>query len=60
MAVPKRNTSRARKGKRRSHLAMKAVHLVSCARCKSAAMPHRVCPNCGYYRGRSVVEKDEI
>ncbi len=41
-------------------MAMKPVHFVSCARCKSATLPHRVCPNCGYYRGRSVVEKYEI
>jgi hypothetical protein len=22
-------------------------------------MPHRVCPACGFYKGRSVVKKDE-
>jgi len=26
-----------------------------CAQCGAAKEPHRVCPSCGYYRGRQVL-----
>ena len=60
MAVPQRKISRSRKGQRRSHLAMKTPSLSNCPRCKQAMMPHRICPNCGWYKGRSVVDMEEI
>ena len=28
----------------------------SCPQCKQPKLPHRVCPNCGYYAGRQAVE----
>jgi large subunit ribosomal protein L32 len=59
MAVPKRRTSRTRRDSRRAHdrLALPARSL--CPQCKEPKRPHRVCPNCGTYRGREVVETDE-
>ena len=51
MAVPKRRTSHARKGKRRSHLHLKPPALTVCPKCKNYKQPHRVCPNCGTYKG---------
>jgi large subunit ribosomal protein L32 len=55
MAVPKRRTSHARSGKRRSH-----QHLTPLQICEQPVLPHRVCPNCGYYQDREVVpEKEE-
>jgi hypothetical protein len=27
-----------------------------CAKCKAPALPHRMCENCGTYRGRVVVD----
>jgi large subunit ribosomal protein L32 len=29
--------------------------LVACANCGEMTVPHRVCPSCGYYKGKSVV-----
>jgi large subunit ribosomal protein L32 len=55
MAVPKRKTSKARKRKRRSHLALQTPATTSCARCGSEKVPHAACENCGYYRGRDVL-----
>ena len=55
MAVPKRRTSKSRKRMRRSHLAVKAVPTIRCSNCNAAVIPHRVCGNCGYYRGRNVL-----
>ncbi len=56
--VPKRKVSRARRDKRRSHHALKPVHLVQCSNCGEMRLPHRVCPNCGHYKGREVVSTE--
>jgi large subunit ribosomal protein L32 len=55
MAVPKRRTSHARQGKRRSHLNVKPVQIQYCNQCGEPVLPHRVCPSCGFYQGREVV-----
>jgi large subunit ribosomal protein L32 len=56
MANPKRRHSKARRDKRRAHDALKAPGLSVCPECKEPRLPHRVCPHCGYYRGRQVLE----
>jgi large subunit ribosomal protein L32 len=56
MAVPKRRTSKTRKGKRRSHKALKVKSLALCPKCGSPMLPHRACPECGFYKGRQVIE----
>lgn len=56
MAVPKRKTSNARSGSRRAHDHKKPKQLMSCARCSTAVPTHTVCPSCGHYMGREVVE----
>jgi large subunit ribosomal protein L32 len=33
----------------------KAPQLSVCAQCGARVLPHRVCPSCGYYKGRQVV-----
>ncbi|MCS7238556.1 MAG: 50S ribosomal protein L32 [Thermoguttaceae bacterium] len=59
MAVPKRRHSNARTGSRRAHDALKPKQLVLCGKCSKPTLPHRVCPNCGYYMGRTVEEKEK-
>ena len=54
--LPKRKYAKARRGKRRSHLALKTAALVDCPQCHSPKQPHRVCPTCGSYNGREVIE----
>ncbi|NQS99109.1 MAG: 50S ribosomal protein L32 [candidate division Zixibacteria bacterium] len=54
MAVPKRKTSRSKKNKRRSHHALTMPSYSRCSNCGHLILPHRTCPNCGYYHGRSV------
>ncbi|HEY82103.1 MAG TPA: 50S ribosomal protein L32 [Dehalococcoidia bacterium] len=56
MALPKRKTSKARRDKRRSHLSLNAPHLDSCPQCHSPKLPHHVCPTCGTYAGREIIE----
>lgn len=60
MAVPKRRVSKQRKRKRRTHHRAEAATLAACPRCGDPKMPHRVCPSCGFYRDRQVVEVEQI
>ncbi|HEV8228530.1 MAG TPA: 50S ribosomal protein L32 [Candidatus Limnocylindria bacterium] len=53
---PKKRTPHAAQGERRSHLALVAQHLVPCPQCKSPKPPHQVCPHCGTFRGRQVIQ----
>lgn len=32
------------------------IHLVVCPNCKQKHLSHHVCPNCGKYRGRTVID----
>ena len=59
MAVPKRKTPRSKTHSRRSanmKLAQPAKSV--CPQCGAATLPHRVCNNCGTYRGRQVIDVD--
>ena len=57
MAVPKRKVSKARRDKRRSSVwKLDAPALTKCTQCGELKMPHRVCPVCGYYKGKEVVK----
>ncbi len=55
-ALPKRKTAKARRDKRRSHFALKPPQLEYCPQCHSPKLPHHVCPVCGSYAGREVIE----
>ncbi len=55
MALPKRRQSNIRGKKRRTHYKSKLTSITKCVQCDSIKMPHRACPECGYYRGRPVV-----
>jgi large subunit ribosomal protein L32 len=58
MAVPKKRTSKSRRGMRRSHDALKftaAVEVCTAAGCGELKVRHHVCAACGEYRGRQVV-----
>jgi len=59
MAVPKRRTSRSRCNKRRAHDALRTPPRSVCPQCQEPKLPHRICRNCGTYRGRTVIETDE-
>ncbi|MAG94100.1 MAG: 50S ribosomal protein L32 [Planctomycetaceae bacterium] len=59
MAVPKRRQSKTRSRKRRSHNAVKPMQLAFCSQCGTSLPTHLVCPNCGFYQGRTMVEAED-
>lgn len=56
MAVPKRKHSNSRSGKRRSHDHVAKRQLAYCPQCNGPVPTHTICPNCGHYQGRTLVE----
>ncbi|MCA9695601.1 MAG: 50S ribosomal protein L32 [Nannocystaceae bacterium] len=59
MAVPKKKKSQSRRDMRRAqHDKVAAPNLSRCsnAECGEMMIGHRVCPSCGHYRGRAIVE----
>ena len=59
MAVPKNKVSKARRDKRRANWKLDAPTLVECPQCKALKLPHRVCPNCGQYKGKEVIKVED-
>jgi len=59
MPNPKRRHSQRRTSTRRAHDHLAKPGQSECPNCHSPKMPHRVCPSCGYYKGRAVVEVAE-
>ncbi len=60
MAVPKRKTSKSRRDMRRAHDAIRSTPaLHKCPNCGEMKRYHRVCPSCGHYRGREVIEMED-
>ena len=57
MAVPQRRISKTRKRLRRSHFKLEVSGLSACPHCGVMIRSHRVCPECGYYKGKEVIHK---
>ncbi|MER3406948.1 MAG: 50S ribosomal protein L32 [Patescibacteria group bacterium] len=56
MVVPAKRLSRSRSRKRRYQKEkIKHIQLQPCKNCKALILAHRVCPECGYYKGRLVL-----
>jgi large subunit ribosomal protein L32 len=58
MAVPKRRKTRSKMRMRRAHWRIQAPAYSTCPQCRQPKLPHRVCPNCGYYAGRQAIETE--
>ncbi len=55
MPLPKRQHSKQRSRKRRTHWKIKVSSFSKCAQCQKPILSHRVCPFCGFYKGKEVV-----
>lgn len=60
MAVPKRKSSKQKVRSRKASHKRPLPAVGECPQCGEPQQPHRVCPSCGYYKGRQVkiVEAD--
>lgn len=55
MVIRMRHT-RSHTKNRRSHHALKAPTLAVCSNCGAHHRPHHMCLECGYYKGRQVMD----
>jgi large subunit ribosomal protein L32 len=60
MANPKRRHSKSRRDKRRAHDAVAPPGWSLCTSCFEPKPPHQVCPHCGSYKGREVIQVEEL
>ena len=59
MAVPKKKTSKSKTRSRgASAWRLEAPSRSVCPNCDTTKLPHVVCPNCGWYKGRYAVDVD--
>ena len=56
MAVPKQKHTKSRRNKRRMHVFLEKPFLIKCSKCGKPKLPHVVCENCGYYKGREIID----
>lgn len=56
MAVPKHKTSKQRTHSRGANFKISPPSLGECSHCHELKQSHRVCPNCGYYNDKPMVE----
>jgi large subunit ribosomal protein L32 len=59
MAVPFHRTSKTRKNKRRTHFKLKVTGLVTCSNCGKLIRSHTVCPSCGFYAKKQIIQVGE-
>jgi len=60
MPNPKRRHSKGRRDRRRAHDALSSPSLSICPQCKQKKLPHRACPTCGSYKGKPVIQVEQV
>ena len=55
MAVPRHKHTRSKVGQSRMHKNIKLLQLNVCPKCKKPVLSHTVCLNCGFYKGKEVI-----
>ena len=59
MAVPRAKTSKARTSRRQTiNMKLAVPALIPCGSCGNQVLLHRVCPKCGFYRGKQVMNPE--
>ena len=56
---PKRKISKGRRDRRRAHDSLTAASLVHCSNCGEMRLSHTICPSCGHYQGREVIQVEK-
>jgi len=59
MPVPKHKTAKCKTRMRRStgYYTLEAPGMSLCPNCGSRKLSHRVCPSCGYYKGKQILTR---
>lgn len=55
MSVPKRKKTKSSVKQRRMHQFLVEPVLTPCPKCNKPRKLHSVCPNCGFYKGKEVI-----
>ena len=55
MSVPKQRHTKQRRDRKRERFSIDPIATQTCPKCKKAMQPHRVCPSCGFYKGKEMV-----
>jgi len=56
MSTMKQRHTKGRRDRARKMLALKSKNLSKCSHCAAMIKSHVVCPKCGYYKGKEVVD----
>ncbi|MBI2327007.1 50S ribosomal protein L32 [Candidatus Curtissbacteria bacterium] len=54
--LPKKKHAKSRTRTRKAAIHFKLPSLIVCPNCQSLKLPHKVCPNCGYYSAKITVK----
>lgn len=55
MALPKQRHTRHRRDRARKQYDVQLVNTQECPKCKARILSHRVCPTCGHYKGKEMI-----
>jgi len=55
MGTPTQRHTKSKRNQRRMHIFLERPALIFCPKCGKPILPYTVCPNCGYYKGREVI-----
>ncbi len=50
--------TRGHANNRRSHHSLKGIRLSKCSNCQEMHERHKICLNCGHYRGKAILNKE--
>jgi len=56
MPVARQRHTKARRDRARVFHQIKPKRMVKCTKCKSLILSHTVCPNCGFYKEKEVID----
>ena len=55
MGLPAHRTTNSKRDMRRAHHALSVSNPGKCLKCGSPVLGHKACGNCGFYRGKEVI-----